>query len=130
MDYKKEIVLPIDKINFMRLIKAASMKAIKKSEAGEEYHFIFSLLDQDGQIKQRFDIDLHDGAVKAMPLDAEVEYLEFSEITIDYRYLYGLLTTVYHWNNAEVGSQYFTKRYPLNNFKPKVQGFLNFLSIA
>ena len=130
LDYEKEIFLPIDKINFMRLLNAASMKAIKKSEIDEEYHFIFSILDNDDQVKLRFDINTQDGAVRPMPLDAGVEYLEFSEIKIDYRYLYGLLTTVYHWNNAEVGSQFFTKRHPLNNFKPKVQSFLNFLSIA
>ena len=130
LDYEKEIFLPIDKINFMRLLNAASMKAVKKSEVDEEYHLIFSILDNDDQVKLRFDINTQDGAVRPMPLDAEVEYLQFSEIKIDYRYLYGLLTTVYHWNNAEVGSQFFTKRYPLNNFKPKVQGFLNFLSIA
>ena len=130
LDYEKEIFLPIDKINFMRLLNAASMKAIKKSEIDEEYHFIFSILDNDDQVKLRFDINTQDGAVRPMPLDAKVEYLEFSEIKIDFRYLYGLLTTVYHWNNAEVGSQFFTKRYPLNNFKPKAQSFLNFLSIA
>ena len=129
-DYEREIFLPIDKINFMRLLNAASMKAIKKSEIDEEYHFIFSILDNDDQVKLRFDINTQDGAVRPMPLDAKVEYLEFSEIKIDFRYLYGLLTTVYHWNNAEVGSQFFTKRYPLNNFKPKAQSFLNFLSIA
>lgn len=55
---------------------------------------------------------------------------QFSEITIDYRYLYGLLTTVYHWNNAEVGSHYFVNRYPLNNFKRSVQGYLNFFTLA
>ncbi len=130
LDYEKEISLPFDKINFIRLIKAASMKALKKSEIDEEYHFIFSLLNKDGQIELRFDINTLEGSVDPIPLDAKLEYLEFSEITIDYRYLYGLLTTVYHWNNAEVGSQYFTKRYPLDNFKPNVQNFLNFLSIA
>ena len=49
---------------------------------------------------------------------------------IDYRYLYGLLTTIYHWNNATVGSQYFSQRYPLSDFRREVQRFLNFLSVA
>jgi hypothetical protein len=60
----------------------------------------------------------------------EIDFEEYSEIKIDYRYFYGLLTTVYHWNNAEVGSHYFVNRYPLKNFKPKVQGYLNFFSVA
>ena len=33
-----------------------------------------------------------------------------SEITIDPRYLYGLITMIFHWNNAEVGSHYMVKR--------------------
>lgn len=51
-----------------------------------------------------------------------------SEIIIDPRYLFGLLTNVYHWNNAEVGSQYYTRRSP-NVFNRKAQSFLNYLSI-
>ena len=34
------------------------------------------------------------------------------EIFIDPRYLFGLLTRLYHWNNAEVGSQYRARRVP------------------
>ena len=51
-----------------------------------------------------------------------------SIINIDERYLFGLLTHVYHWNNAEVGSQFFVKRVPNTN-NPKAQNFLNFLTI-
>lgn len=51
-----------------------------------------------------------------------------SEIYIDPRYLFGLLTNVYHWNNAEVGSQFATRRVP-NVFNRNVQSFLNFLSV-
>ena len=51
-----------------------------------------------------------------------------SEILIDPRYLFGLLTHIYHWNNAEVGSQYVTRRVP-NIFNRTAQGFLNYLAI-
>ena len=51
-----------------------------------------------------------------------------SEIIIDKRYLFGLITCVYHWNNAEVGSQYMVRRIP-NEFNSKAQRFLDFFTI-
>ena len=44
--------------------------------------------------------------------------------------LFGLLTTIYHWNNAEVGSQYFTRRVPSDNYQAEVQDYLNFFAVA
>jgi len=51
-----------------------------------------------------------------------------SEIIIDYRYFFDLLTGIYHWNNAMVGSQYFCKRVP-DEVRGEAYGFLNFFSI-
>ena len=51
-----------------------------------------------------------------------------SIIKIDERYLFGLLTHIYHWNNAEVGSQFIVRRLPNKN-NPQAQNFLNFLTI-
>ena len=51
-----------------------------------------------------------------------------SEIAIDIRYLFGLITSIYHWDNAETGSQFYTRRIP-NIFNRKAQTFLNFLAI-
>ena len=51
-----------------------------------------------------------------------------SEIHIDLRYLFGLLTGVFHWNNAEVGSQFMTQRIP-DTFNRDAQAFLNFFHV-
>jgi hypothetical protein len=51
-----------------------------------------------------------------------------SEVRIDPRYLFGLLTHVYHWNNAQVGSQYQTRRFP-NKMDQAAENFLNFLAV-
>ncbi len=51
-----------------------------------------------------------------------------SEIDIDYRYLFGLITGVYHWNNAEVGSLYRVTRVP-DRYDPDAQNFLNFFHL-
>ena len=81
-------------------------------------------------IKQRFDLNPSEKTVNQLNVNDKISHKVYSEIKIDYRYLYGLLTTIYHWNNAEVGSHFFTKRVPLDNFNPKAQSFLNFLAIA
>ena len=52
----------------------------------------------------------------------------YSLIQIDIRYLFGLLTNVYHWNNAEIGSQYNIRRNP-NILNRSAQLFLNFFAI-
>lgn len=55
-------------------------------------------------------------------------YKGYSLIEIDYRYLFGLITGIYHWNNAEVGSQYMTTRVP-DEYNRSVQRFLNFFTV-
>lgn len=129
-DYEKEISIPLNKINFMRLLNQAFAKACMKSELKDEYNFIISIKDEFGVIKQRFDLNPSEKTVNQLNVNDKISHKVYSEIKIDYRYLYGLLTTIYHWNNAEVGSHYFTERVPLDSFNPKAQSFLNFLAIA
>lgn len=126
-DYEREIKVPLEKINFMRLLKQASKKASEKSELKNEYHFIIAITDKSGEIRQRFDLNTQDDIIKQLDLDIKIEHSAYSEIKIDYRYLYGLLTSLYHWNNGKVGSHYFTTRHPLENYNRKAYQYLNFL---
>jgi hypothetical protein len=68
--------------------------------------------------------------IKELSLSEIVQLDFYSEIIIDYQYLYGLLTTVYHWNNAKVGSLYFCKRNPVDHYYIDAYRFLNFFTIA
>ena len=68
----------------MRLLKTASLKSHKKSEIDEEYHFVFSILDKNGQVKLRFDLNILDNSITQIQLDDEIRHSEFSEIRIDY----------------------------------------------
>ena len=130
MDYEKELNLEIEKINFLRLLKSAAIKASFKSEVNHNYIFIFSITDQFNKICKRYLLEIEESKIREIKTDEKIIHEEYSEIIIDYRYLFGLLTTLYHWNNAEVGSQYFCKRVPLKNFKSKIQNYLNFFSIS
>ena len=101
------------------------MNALAKSEVEEDYYFVIRLNNNESAVinakkgNERF--------FKIQDQNAELP-LPRSEIDIDPRYLFGLLTHIYHWNNAEVGSQFFVKRTP-NKFDRGVQSFLNFLTI-
>ena len=128
-DYETDFSLTCDKINFFRLLKKAALNALIKSELKEQYYFIFSITESDSVIK-RFSCNCLDAEIVELNIREEIKYDFYSDIFIDYRYLFGLLTTVYHWNNAKVGSLYFTKRYPIDHFNREAYGFLNFLSIA
>jgi hypothetical protein len=50
------------------------------------------------------------------------------EIEIDARLLFGLLTRLYHWNNAEIGSHYRSTRVP-GDYLPHVYRFLDYLQV-
>jgi UDP-MurNAc hydroxylase len=50
------------------------------------------------------------------------------EISIDERYLFGLLTRLYHWNNAEIGSHYRSVRTP-ETYNREIYQFLNMLQV-
>ena len=130
MDYESEINIQMEKINFLRLLKNAAFKANLKSEIGFNYNFIFSIQDSDGIVKKRFGLETESSKISIFNPDEEIILKEYSEIIIDYRYLYGLLTTIYHWNNAEVGSQFRTIRMPFNNYNASVQDYLNFFTVA
>jgi len=129
MDYETHFMMEPEKINFMRLMKVASVNAQNKSEINEPYHFIFSITSKD-KILHRFQFDCKKGLLSPMKIDEEINFKEYSEVIIDYRLMFGLLTGFYHWNNALVGSAYLTRRYPVDNFKRNVQSFLNFFTVA
>jgi UDP-MurNAc hydroxylase len=50
------------------------------------------------------------------------------EIVIDPRYLFGLLSRMYHWNNALIGSHYRCKRVP-DVFRRDAFDFLDYLQV-
>ena len=56
----------------------------------------------------------------------------FVKISVDHNLLHRLLRgpKFAHWNNAEIGSLYFTRRKPLDDFSRAVQTFLIFFVIA
>ena len=128
-DYEKEIFIDSSKINFERLLKGAAKNAGKKNEIEGNYNYIFSVLEKNKSIYKRFHLKTEDSTIKEIYINEKLELKQYTEIFIDYRVLYGLLTSVYHWNNVEGGSHFKTKRVPID-FNPAALDYLNFFSIV
>lgn len=125
MDYERLISRDeVSQLPLKRLFSKASRNAVKMSEWEADYYFCFKIPSNEYIV-----INANkngDGSFLVM----SKEYLPRprSEIYTDPRYLFGLLTTIYHWNNAQIGSQYQTRRFP-DKFDRRIQAFLNFLTI-
>lgn len=122
LTYEHYLNIPEHEIPFTRLIKAAYRNALRKSEVTDDHYYCFKLFN-----------GWH--VINANPKNEEYKFTESvddiqprCEIHIDYRYLFGLITGVFHWNNAYVGSNYFTVRVPDEYSRP-VQDFLNFFAV-
>jgi UDP-MurNAc hydroxylase len=125
MDYEKLISMDeIDQLPIKRLLRRAAKNAIAKSEIEKKYYFAIQLQSFEYAVIEAS----KDGNSDIIFTNDISQYIPRSEIYIDMRHLFGLLTHIYHWNNAEVGSHYNTKRVP-NIFNRNVQNFLNFLTL-
>ncbi len=119
-DYEREIC-PIEErsIPLIALVRSAYARAIKGSRAKKS--FWLCLKPQALGTYLAFDVS-QDQGVQVLE---DVSHLTARcEIFIDDRYLFGLLTQLYHWNNAAIGSQYRSKRVP-DEFKREVYSFLD-----
>ena len=109
----------------VNLLNKALPRARKKSECSFDYFFTFDLLNG-----QKAVLNANRNGISSVELTHEDDPMPQprSDISIDLRYLFGLLTGLFHWNNAEVGSQFQTRRVP-DQFSREAQNFLNFLTV-
>ena len=100
-DYEKEINIEYNKINFLRLFYKAYSNALNKSELKRDYYFVFKIYDKN-KLKTQLFININKNKKEIGKTNLNNKFLRpVSEIIIDYKYLFGLLTGIYHWNNAE-----------------------------
>ncbi len=129
MDYEKDFFMAPEKINFPRLMNLAAVNAQQKSEINSSYYFVFSITSKDS-VLYRYLLNCDTGEIKSIDHDQKINFEQYSEIFTDYRLMFGLLIGFYHWNNADIGSAYQTRRFPTDNFQMNVQGYLNFFTAA
>lgn len=116
----------VHQLPLQRLLRQALVRAMRSSTVDHDYFFAISL---PGGKWALFNTNKNATAALSVVEHAELASVTpRSEVRIDPRYLFGLLTHVYHWNNAQVGSQYQTRRFP-NKMVQAAENFLNFLAV-
>lgn len=126
MDYQRLLSKDeISQLPLKRLLSCAIQNAIKKSECEEDYYYSIELPSGDFAV-------INANRTSSSPISFVRDAIDLPEsrceIIIDPRYLFGLLTYVYHWNNAEIGSQYFTRRINCS-YNRKGKEFLFYLTV-
>jgi len=115
----------ISQLPLYRILSKAAYLASQKSECDQDYFFSFEIYK--GEFAVINCNKSKSGGFQVMKKE-DLVMEPRTDITIDNRYLFGLLTNIYHWNNAEVGSQFISRRYP-DELNRHAQRFLNFLSL-
>ena len=128
--YEKEIFVPFKNINFPLLIRKSYIRAMNKSEVSTDYYYLFKLFNNNKDLSFSFQININNKKNTEIYFNKSINKKPKNEILIDYRLFYGLLTGIYHWNNASIGSLYKNRRVPLLLYNKKASNFLNFFSIA
>lgn len=114
--------LDVLKIPFGKMLSTAYKNAAKNFTYQEDYWFCLRLQEE------WFVMNCNAENATCRIEKISPKMTPRSEIYIDLKYLYGLLTGIYHWGNAEVGSQFMTRRHP-DIYNEEVQNYLNFLHL-
>jgi len=123
MDYEKYFdSFPVDKMPLERLITKAFKNAIAKSECEEDFYICMRWQ------YNYFVMNVNKNKQACWFVNAPSDMRPRWEIEIDPKLLFGLLTGVFHWDNASVGSHYQTRRFP-DGYVERVQHFLYFLQV-
>ncbi len=125
-DYERELVpLSGHALPIAPLLAAAKRRAREKVAVGDPFWVVFRPTAEASYV-----LNIADDAPPAIHgREQAFDTLQPRlEISIDQRYLFGLLTRLYHWNNAEIGSQYASRRVP-ETYRPEVYAFLNMLQV-
>lgn len=110
-------------VPFERLLKKSYDNAIRKSCLEEDYYFSIRLGED-----RWFTMNGNRIRPEALMHVSPPVQTPRTEIEIPLKYLFGLMTGVFHWNNAYVGSKYTSHRVP-DTFHREAHlagGFLNF----
>ena len=126
-EYEKEIKVPTSRLPlFNALLAAYKVAKIKaNSPFKSDCWIVFIIKDQT----QYFAFNPWRGIEPYHIKYEQLEKLEGrEEILIDPRLLFGLLTNIYKWDNAYIGSLYEVKRVP-DIYRPDLIRWLNWLHI-
>lgn len=123
-DYEIEInPKPDRQLPIAPLLVAATVAATRRIKVEGPHWFCFKTYDSE----QFLCVNPFEGSALNRRESVE-ELTPRTEIYLDARYLFGLLTRLYHWNNAEIGSHYMCRRMP-NVYHRSHYNFLSMLHV-
>ena len=126
-DYEKEICIPKEKLQLLRLSISAYnfAKSFEKTPFKSDCWIVFNIYKDNEFIAFNpfQDIQPHKIQKKDLNLLTNRE-----EIKIDARLLFGLLVNIYIWDNAYIGSLYEVKRIP-DIYRPDLIKWLNWFHV-
>ena len=125
--YEKEITVPFERINFSILLRKSYFQAIKNSGCFFDYFYFFKLYDGKKYLNFSALFNLNKNKQPKINFNTNKKKPN-TTIEIDYRLLFGLLTGLYHWDNASIGSLYRSKRNPQKYFE-QVMKFLIYFKL-
>lgn len=122
MHYERDILIPANEIRWDRLFQGAYEHLNKKfqmSPSLEDYYFCIQYPSVEGPVW--FCLNMGNSGHNYKRKQDVSDLSPRSEITLDYRHLFGLLTGVYHWDNANGASHLTVRRFPDYDNKPARQ---------
>ena len=126
MSYERLFAIgEVTQLPIKQLLISATINAKKNSEIHEDHYFCFNLNEREWALINANKESSTSISFVSSRLELPVPR---SEIDIDSRYLFGLLTKIYHWNNAEIGSQFNTRTFPDKNNRVEKK-FLYYLTV-
>ncbi|PZC46142.1 MAG: UDP-MurNAc hydroxylase [Chloroflexi bacterium] len=114
--------MPLQTIPFRRLLPKAYENASRRSACSEDSYICIKLGGEWVVANVR------EGSAQCLFTSDVSSFQPRWEIEIDPRYLYGLVTGLFHWNNASIGSHFTSSRTP-DIFNRDAVGFLNFFHV-
>lgn len=128
LDYEKDFNFNETDVNFVLMLRKSLKNALHKSEIKGKFNLVISILSNE-EVVERYLIATHKNQITPLDKAMKTPKRNTTEIKLDFRLLFGLLSGFYHWNNIDLGSQFQTIRSSNESFSYEKQNFLNFFNM-
>lgn len=128
LNYESDFNINFDSVNWNRLFRCSYTNALSKMPYKDKYIIKISGYNEFGREVVCL-CSLDSTSPKITVIKDPIESTQFfdEEFRLDFRHLFGLLTTFYQWNDAEVGSHIVARR--KGDYNSNVFKFLNHFTL-
>lgn len=124
LNYESDFNINFDGVNWNRLFRCSYANALAKKPYKDKYIIKISGHNEFGrEVVCVCSLDSANPEITVIKDPTDSAQIFDEEFSLDFRHLFGLLTTFYQWNDAEVGSHMVARR--KGDYNSKVFKFLN-----